>query len=50
MFHGKIVIESIFDIGTESELDVGIEPHDGTCHEMRGGVAEGVEVDVVLHG
>ena len=50
MFHCEVVVESIFDGRTEGKLDVGIESHYGTSHKMSGGVAQSVEVSIVLHG
>ena len=44
MFHGEVVVETIFDIGTEGKLDIGIEPHDGTSHNVSGRVAKSVKV------
>jgi hypothetical protein len=31
-------------------LDVFIEPHHGTCHQVRSGVAEDVNIVIVFHG
>ena len=46
----EVVIESVFDIGTESELDIGKQSHDGACHEMRGRVPKGVEgYSIIFH-
>ena len=44
--HEKVVVKTVFDVGSEGELDVGIEPHDGTSHNVSGGVAESVEGSV----